>query len=325
MANLARTTSRAPARTGGPTGKTKVLLVRQPVKSVRKSDEPDRTILRLVIGVIVALGIVGTVWLMGYLGFRLGFAPLMRVPDLMTEDGGGLATGTMMLISVPQVILQSGMAQPMWLMLGMVLIAIPSASLGAIKPTSPGGPRPKPAIVVISFTGAIVAAFNGLAMIAWTVSPFRNTLLADMPADPYLAEQWLANLQTVGGLDVLGTIAAAVWVVVVMRLAIPRWLRGLSASACYFALVVIMVATAMSNASIAQITAGRSVFHSENSGADEEMLLGFTPQYMVSLRVVGKTCFVDLRNRPSELTLLGKRGKLSIVDFLITERPPQSE
>ena len=47
------------------------------------------------------------------------------------------------------------------------------------------------------------------------------------------------------GLDALALIAAAVWVVVTMRLAIPRWLRGLAASACFFALVVTAVAMAI--------------------------------------------------------------------------------
>ncbi len=76
--------------------RTRVLLVRQPVKSVRRSDEPDRSSFRLAIGVIVAVGVVAVVWLMGYVGYRLGFAPLVRVPELLGEPGGGLATGTLM-------------------------------------------------------------------------------------------------------------------------------------------------------------------------------------------------------------------------------------
>src|SRR5688572_26732260 len=97
MANLARAKPRPPVRSiaAPPPSKTKILLVRQPVKSVRRSDEPDRTPVRLAIGVITAIGVVGVVWLMGYLGWRLGFAPIMRVPDLRIEGSGGIATGTL--------------------------------------------------------------------------------------------------------------------------------------------------------------------------------------------------------------------------------------
>ena len=92
MPNLARTQPRPPVAM--PKARTKVLLVRQPVKSVRKSDEPDRAMYNLILGAIVALGIVGAVWLMGYLGFRMGFAPLVRVPELSIDGGGGILTGT---------------------------------------------------------------------------------------------------------------------------------------------------------------------------------------------------------------------------------------
>ncbi|MHC4827587.1 MAG: hypothetical protein ACYTEY_13605, partial [Planctomycetota bacterium] len=87
--------------------RTKVLLVRPAggVRSVRRIDEPDRTALRLAIGVIVAIGVVTAVWLMGYLGFRLGFAPLLDVPQLEIAFGSGLVTGTIMLISIPQLII----------------------------------------------------------------------------------------------------------------------------------------------------------------------------------------------------------------------------
>src|SRR5688572_13643131 len=122
MPNIARTTPHPAVRTAASASKTKVLLVRQPVKSVRKSDEADRAALKLAIGVITALGIVGAVWLMGYLGYRLGFADVVRIHDLQLDVGGGLAVGTMMLISIPRVILQAGIAEPTLLMVGFVAI-----------------------------------------------------------------------------------------------------------------------------------------------------------------------------------------------------------
>ena len=60
--------------------------------------------------------------------------------------------------------------------------------------------------------------------------------------------------QTVSGLDVLAVIIASLWVVVVMRLTVPMWLRGLCASIAFFGLVVVTVAMSMSNAAAAQIT-----------------------------------------------------------------------
>jgi hypothetical protein len=321
MPNIARATPRnMPVRAGVPAPKTKILLVRQPVKSVRKSDEPNRDALHLAYGVVIALGVLAALWLLGYLGFRMGFAPTVRVPDLLVEGAGGLAAGAMMLISLPQTILVSGMEQPMALMLGFALIAIPAAILGAVKPVSPGGPKPKPEIVALSIIGAIAAALNAGAVVWWATSPLRGAFIHELPMDPVDARSWITNLQIAGGLDALATIAAALWVVVIMRLAIPTWLRALSASACFFGLAVIAVAMAMSNVTISQSTSGRAVFFLDEGSIETRLLLGHTPRSMATLGVAGKAVLVELRDRPAEFTVVGQEP---IVDYVANLAPPQ--
>lgn len=313
MPNLTRTTPRPLPRPSSPAAKTRILLVRQPVKSVRRSDEPDRLPLRLMIGVTVALGCVAATWLMGYLGFRLGFAPMVRTPDLAIDPADGLVTGTMMIIFWPRVILEAGVAQPLWLMLAFALIAIPAGVLGAIRTIPPGGPRPKTQFVILSFIGAAAAIANGIALIWWTVSPLRSHMVNELPLHPAGASRWLSDLQTVAGLDVLAGVAAAIWVVVAMRLAVPIWMRALSASACLFTLVVVVVAASMSGASVAQAGAGRAVISLDGGMSEPRMMLGFTPQYLATLQVEGDMAIVELRNRPDDIVVVGTQ---SIVEFL---------
>lgn len=317
MPNLTRTQTRSPVASAK--NRTKVLLVRQPVKSVRKSDEADPTAVRLFIGVIVAVGVVGALWLMGYLGFRLGFAPLVRVPDLSVDAGGGILTGVMMLIAMPQVILQAGLGQTGLMMAGFFLIAIPGASLGAIQPSAPGGPKPKLATLIISYTGAIFAMLNGIALLWWTASPTRAGFIAPLPADPAEAAKWLEGLQTVSGLDVLGTMSAALWVVVTMRLRVPLWLKGLSASACMFTLVVVAVAMSMSNGAASQIAAERSVFFLDEGSPEDRLVLGYTPQAQAALSVRDYKSAVEVRDRPAVLKVVGTQ---SIVQYLKERQQP---
>jgi hypothetical protein len=330
MPNLTRTTDRSgttPATTSAAASSTRILLVRQPVKSVRASEEPNRAALHLAIGVISALGAVGLVWLMGYLGFRMGFAPVMRVPDLLAEPGNGLVTGTMILISVPQVILQAGLSQPGFLMLAFAMIAIPAASLGAIAPSTPGGPRPSREAVIVSYAGAIAAALNGVALLTWTVSPFRSSFVTELPFSPptpehpNVVQHWIEDLQTLAGLDVLAVISAALWVVVIMRLVIPLWLRVLTASMCFFSLCVVLVAMSMSGAAAAQIASERSLIFIDDGSLDPRLLLGSTRQSMAVLMIDDQATLVELRDRPANLTVVGRQ---SIVDFLesrATKRP----
>ena len=333
MPNIARATPRPmPVRAGVPAPKTKILLVRQPVKSVRKADEPNRDALHLAYGVVIAVGVFATVWLMGYLGFRLGFAPTVRVPDLMAEGAGGLASGVMMLISLPQTILIAGIEQPMALMLGFALIAIPAAILGAVKPVAPGGPRPKPEIVALSIMGAIAAALNAGAVVWWAVSPLRAGFIISLPFTPFSQEplsalgafspqnvdRWLTNMQIAGGMDVLATIAAALWVVVIMRLAIPTWLRALTASACFFALAIIITATSTSNVTIAQLTAQRPLVVGDEGPVDPQLLIGHTPRAAVSARIQHNTVLIDMRNRPVDMSIGGQQ---SFVDYMKAHAP----
>jgi hypothetical protein len=296
--------------------RTKVLLVRPPtgIKSVRTSDEADRAALRLAIGVIVAIGIVAAVWLTGYLGFRLGFAPLLDVPQLQIDLGSGLVNGTLMLISIPQLIILAGMEQPLWLMLGFVLIAIPGAGLAAAKPRAPGGPRPSSVALVFSYTGAVLGAGNALLIVWWTASVVRVQNFSGLPFHPAEAEAWLASLRTVAGLDAVGVVACAVWAVLVMRLAIPLWLRTLSASASFFALAVVTVAVSASSASVAQLQAHRSEVFLDDGSVHTRLLVGFTPRQIATLRVDEGGAIVELHDRSMMMTIIGSRSIVGMLE-----------
>ena len=299
-------------RTG--TARTKVILVRQAVKSVRRRDEPDRIAFRLTLGVIVAVGILAGVWLMGHLGFRLGFAPAIRLPELLGEPGEGLATGTLMLISVPRVIILAGVAEPSWLIVGFALIAIPAAAISAAKMPAPGGPRLSTAAVTFSYVGAIAAGMNAVAMIWWAASQMRNDKIGELPIALGSAVQWLENLQTVAAFDVLVTIAAALWAVLVLRLAIPRWLKAITASVSFFTLAVLAVAMSMSNAAVAQIEADRSLVFVDDGSLDEQLLLGFTRGHAALLRITPDSAVeMQLVERDTKLTVFGRQ---SLIDLL---------
>ena len=309
--------------------RTKILVVRSAgggVKSVRRSDEADRTPLRLAIGVIVAVGVVAVVWLMGYMGFRLGFAPLVRTPQLLGEPGRGLATGVIMLVSIPKVIIFAGIAKPTWLMLGFVLITIPAAGLSAARPRIPGGPEPTPAGAVFSYAGAVGAAVNAFIVIWWTASATRNNRIGELPFDPAAlvtdatgaqtdtVTAWLGNLRMIAGLDVLAVVAATVWVVLVMRLAIPLWLRSITAAASLFALVVVIVAMSMSNAAAAQIQTFRSVVFIDDGSIDTRLLLGYTERHVATLRIDHDITIVELHDRSSLMTVIGRQSIVGMLE-----------
>jgi hypothetical protein len=312
MKHLSRSTIRPS------TPKPRVLLIRQPVKSVRPSDQPDRTPMRLAISVVSCIGGLLVIWLMGYLGFRLGFAPLARVPDLMISPGGALAMGASMVASAPRSILEAGLIAPAWLMLGFALIAIPAAGLSAAKPIKPGRVRPATVYVVLAVIAAVAGAVNGAALIWWTLSAQRANLLNELPFQPTDVAAWLSKLQTVSGLDLLALASAVVWVVLTFRLPIPIWLRALATTFNLLAFVVVIVAASVSSAAVAGVTADRSLGLID-TGTEERLLIGSTEHDTASIIVVGSSTLVELRDRPDVVTILGKQ---SIVRFLERHAEP---
>jgi len=296
--------------------RSKILLVRPAggIRSVRESDVPDRAVFKLALGVVVAAGLVLGVWLMGYIGFRLGFAPLIDVPQLQLEPGMGLVTGTLMLIAMPRVIILAGIAQPLWLMVGFVLIAIPAASLSAVRPHTPGGPRQTTAAVAFSYTGAIAAAINALLVIWWAASATRRAPLDQLRVDPRETAGWLADLTAVAGIDLLAVIASAIWVVLVLRLAIPLWLRVMASTTTFFTLIVITVAMSMSNAAVTELQKPRSEVFLDNGSINSRLLLGATPGRLATLRMDMGVAIVELQDSSGTMTVIGRQSIVSMLE-----------
>lgn len=277
--------------------------------------DPSRRALRLAVGAIVVIGIVAGVWLMGALGFRLGFANLLRVRELEggSGGGGGLVTGTLMLIAVPGVILEAGLAAPGWLTAAFVLAAVPAAGIAGTR-----SPALTPAGSIYAQLSAVAAALSAAGLIWWTGSAARLSRIGELPFDAREAEAWLSGLQGAAGLDVLAAVAAAVWAVLVMRLAIPGWMRALVATACFFALAVTAVAAAASNAAAAEVAAPRPVVFVDDESLGPQLLLGYTPGHAATLRIETHATVIELHAPATKMTVIGRE---SITGLLRSSAP----
>lgn len=312
MPNLTRTTPRPTARPA--TAKPKMLLVRRPVKPVEQESESSRTNTRLLLGVIVALGTFALVWLMGELGYRIGFAPLVRVPELAGDPGSGLVTGVLMIISIPEVVITAGLEKTEWMMLSFLLIAIPAGGMAAIRPGTPGGPRMSQPGVVFAYGGAVAAGLVFIGLLWWTASSIRLGMLRELPMLAGEADQWITDLKAVAGLDVLFAAATAVWMVLVLRLPVPAWTKALSGTAAFFTMSVLIVAMSVSGASVAQVRSPRSVCLVNSFDDQPRLLIGATTRQtgMVSISDAG-VVEVHLVNAPTTYSVIGRQ---SIVEFM---------
>lgn len=314
MANLARTQPRPPVNAP----KARVLLVRQPVKSVRRSDEQNPLAMRLAIGVIAALGSLVLLWLMGHLGFRLGFAARLGVPELLAEPGDGFATAARILIDAPMHVFRAGVAEPLWLMLGFAMIAAPGAALAGVRPPTPGGPRPKAGYIVFCTTAAVVGMISGALVVAYVASPVRARWFKPMPETLSQVEGWLSGLSMAAGMDVLILLSAAAWVVLIFLLTLPLWFRALAAIGTIFALITALTAAAMSGATAAQVETTRSMGFIAGEPTTH-LLLGYTRRQAVMMRFNEAEVIVELITPPETFEVV---GRVSLGDYLRVAATP---
>ena len=292
--------------------KPRVVLVRQPVHPVRPRDATDRLPLRLAIGIIAGLGTLIVIWTVGHLGFRLGFAPLVRVPELLPGAIGGLAAGTMSLLMMPGMVITAGIERPEHLILAFALIALPAGALAATRTHAPGGPRPARIEQVLGAVAATLGGLNAIGLLWWTASSTRQSLLGELPWTLEAIGPWAADLRVAAGLDALGLVGAVLWIVLVLRLPIAAWVRGVSASACFLGLSVIFVGMSMSAVAASQVNARRGVSVATTGPIAGRLVLGSTAHQQVHLAVEKGTILVDLGDASEALTILRTS---SIVEF----------
>jgi len=284
---------------------------------VRAIQGRSRTPLRLAFGLTVTVGVVAVVWLMGFLGLSVGFAPLLGLPLLEWGPGVGLVTGMHMLAAVPRVIIQAGVGAPTWLIIGFMLVAFPAAGITAAGPHPTGGSLHPSIAMVFSWAGAAGAALNAAAITWWTASQTRGDMIEGLPAHADQTESWLDNLQTAAGLDVVAVIASVLWVVLVMRLAIPAWLRALAASAGFVGLVVAAVAMSMSNGAATEFQKARSVVTFHDGPSEARLLVGFTPNHAVTLHLAHGAARIELHDATTTMIVVGNR---SIAEMMEQEK-----
>jgi len=300
--------------------KTKVLLVRQPVRSVRREDEASRLPVRLAIGTLAAVGGLALLWVMGYAGFRLGFASVIGVPELSIDAGGGLATSARVIVGLPMRIVEAGVAEPLWLMVAFGLIAIPAGGLAGVRPRTPGGPRPSALFTLFTWTGAIAACLAAAVVIAYVLWPVRLAWTTPLPRDLAGVDGWLDAWRTAAGFDGLVALAAGVWVVLAMRLQTPRWMKGLCGSATIFAFLVIVIAMGVTNATAAHLEAPRSTLALGAEDEQTSILVGYTPHHAVILQASDGEAWLEMFDVPTQVRLAERR---SIAATLVNAMPPE--
>lgn len=274
---------------------SRLLVLRVRLREIRAELAAARRALRLAAAGVLVGASAFVVWLLGHLGFQLGAAPMLGLPDLESTSGG-LATGVRMLVNLPVEVHRASLEDPFRLVIAFAAVAVPAALLPlAILLRQTGEFGRDPAVRRLGGAAATLAMVATALAIAWIAAPYRAARLSPLPSETVLAEAWLSGRSTVAGLDALAAIGMVLWVVLLSCADMARWLRGLATTIALGGAAAMLVAAASSNGAAAELDRPLASIKL-SSESDPTAMLGQAMGGPALLRRVGSTNVIDLQS-----------------------------
>ena len=221
----------------GDQDRTRVVLVRQPVKDVSQEVGRD-SLIRYIIVAFALVVLLGSMLIaLGALGATLGFEDALGLPRRHINLTTSFIEGTATVAAIPSIILNAGESAVLLPVLGLISVGIPAALLALARPRIPGARPSRPGIRALSATGAVIAVCVAVAAVVWCVVPWRVSIVEQMDTKGYTYLQWRSFLELISGIDTFVFVSLVLWCVLGFRFPLPRWGRA-------FTTVILLAATA---------------------------------------------------------------------------------
>ena len=137
--------------------RTRVVLVRQPVKDVSQDADRD-VLLRYIVAAFSLVVLLGSLLVaLGALGGTLGFEDALGPPRRHLNLTTSFIEGTATVGAIPSIVLRASDIAVLLPLFGFISVGIPAALLALARPRVPGARLPRQGIRTLS--GARVAAY----------------------------------------------------------------------------------------------------------------------------------------------------------------------
>lgn len=208
------------------------------------TDDPGRDGVRLGIVAFTTLVTALGLFVLGAVAERLGIDAWLGTGPLARSFSETFVTGTGLPVVVLQSLYASGVDEPLLFGTAMALIIPPIAGLVAARPRQRGGPRPAPAVLAAGGMTAVLIIGADLLVAVHLANTTRPRF-----EDALMNANWLEDLRSLSATDSIAMIFSILLAVLVFRLPIDRWVRGLAGTIA-IATAVIATGAAASSAGV---------------------------------------------------------------------------
>jgi hypothetical protein len=192
-------------------------------RGTTRADDPGRDGVRLALIAFTTLAAGLGMLVLGWMAERAGIEAWLGMGELARPIGGTVVTGARMPGTMIRALYDAGVVEPLFFAAAMGLLIPPIAGIVAARPLRPGlAPAAAAARIAAGIAAGLVVAAD-IAIVAVTMSTVRPTV-----DDVVIGEDaWLDAIRNVAAADTVAAMLAILLAVLVFRMPLDRWARGL--------------------------------------------------------------------------------------------------
>lgn len=188
-----------------------------------RADDPARDGIRIAVIAFTTLAAGLGMLVLGWMAERAGIEAWLGMGEFARPIGGTVVTGARMPGTMIQALYEAGVVEPLFFAAAMALLIPPIAGIVAARPLRPGLAPPAAAARIAAGIAASLVVAADVAIVAVTMATVRPTIDDVVIGD----DAWLDAIRNVAASDTVAAMLAILLAVLVFRMPLDRWARGL--------------------------------------------------------------------------------------------------
>ncbi len=282
-----------------------------------RPDDPARDGVRLGLVAFVTLASGVGILALGSVAERAGIERWLGMGEMLRPLGQTFVTGARMPGAMIRALYEAGVVEPLFFAAAMALLIPPIAGIVAARPMRPGLAPPKPAARIAAGIAAALVAAADIGIVSVAALTRRPTFEDANPGETV----WVDVVRDVAAADTVAAMLAVLLAVLVFRMPLDRWVRGLVGTISIATAVLVTGAAAASAGTLDFLESPRPVITNDVTDAGLKRLdLARTMNGGIAvLGPIGSVGSVGSTNAPHRSVIRPDQGFIVVESKTIAE------
>ena len=251
---------------------------------------------------------------LGSVAERAGIERWLGMGEMLRPLGQTFVTGARMPGAMIRALYEAGVVEPLFFAAAMALLIPPIAGIVAARPMRPGLAPPKPAARIAAGIAAALVAAADIGIVSVAALTRRPTFEDANPGETV----WVDVVRDVAAADTVAAMLAVLLAVLVFRMPLDRWVRGLVGTISIATAVLVTGAAAASAGTLDFLESPRPVITNDVTDAGLKRL-DLARTMNGGIAVLGPIGSVGSTNAPHRSVIRPDQGFIVVESKTIAE------